>query len=228
MPITDSPIQVWRVSLARAEMEMAERLSILSADERARAARFIDRRSGVDFVMVRSTLRSLLGAALRESAGDLKFHYGATGRPTVVNYPGLRFSVSHARDVALIAIAQAHVGVDVEFHESGVVEQIFGEMLTPEECARVARAVSPTAAFYDHWTMKEAFLKVCGSGLSRHPRGVHVDPDTTHWFDGCVLVRLPVVGACSAALAVRWPQGSTPNVQICEAGDTGAAMALRL
>lgn len=143
--------------------------SVLSDDERARAARFRFDRDRHRFVAGRSTLRSLVSSYLGIDPADVAFAYGPQGKPFVLGSE-LSFNVSHSGGCAVYAFARGvEVGVDVELlehsrYDDGVAERFF----SPHEVATL-EAVAPETrpdAFLRCWTRKEAFIKARGEGLS--------------------------------------------------------------
>jgi len=148
--------------------------TLLSCDERERAARFAGDRERRRFTVARARLRQLLGERLAVAPEAIELVYGAGGKPRL--HPrfdsDLRFNVSHYQDVAAFAFANGReVGVDVE-----------GVRTLPDADAVAALAFSPREhraylaldpiqkplAFFNCWTRKEAFVKALGEGL-RYP-----------------------------------------------------------
>lgn len=143
--------------------------AILSADERARAARFRDARDGQRFASRRIWLRRLLAAETGETAASLRLAYSAHGQPSLADHPQLFFSASHSAGWAMVAIADRPVGCDLERcdpakADRGVADRFF----SPAERAAMAR-LSGRAwldGFFAAWTRKEAYVKAVGTGLS--------------------------------------------------------------
>ncbi|MFQ6018930.1 MAG: 4'-phosphopantetheinyl transferase family protein, partial [Kiloniellaceae bacterium] len=109
-------VHVWRVALDVGPKHAAGLEAMISADERARAARYRRAENRIRFIAGRGTLRRLLGAYLRRDPRALAFGYGAWGKPVLIEGGGLAFNLSHARDLALVAVARGcDVGVDVEW-----------------------------------------------------------------------------------------------------------------
>ncbi|MFG3497976.1 4'-phosphopantetheinyl transferase family protein [Streptomyces sp. NPDC047928] len=169
---------VWLVDAARAGAE-ATRLApgVLDAEERRRAAAFLrdaDRRC---YVAAHVALRLLLGAALGREPGAVRLVReacpscgGPHGRPAT-GEPGLHFSLSHSGDLALVALAAAPVGVDVErVPESRTVAETTRSLHVREVAElRALPADERPSAFARAWSRKEAYLKGLGFGLSRDP-----------------------------------------------------------
>jgi len=157
----------------RADEDTVEALTeVLSPDERDRAAcyRFDGDRQA--FIAARGTLRLILSLYLGIGPEDLAFHYGDYGKPELTMDSDLQFNLSHAGDVALIAVTHnRQLGVDVEpVRALPDADDIVERFFSAREVA-VYRSLPPPArpeAFFTCWTRKEAFIKALGDGLT-HP-----------------------------------------------------------
>jgi 4'-phosphopantetheinyl transferase len=144
----------------------------LSADESARASRFRFARDRNRFVGARGLLREILALYLNASPGRMSFGYGAHGKPFLAGeYGTLRFNVSHSSDAMLLAIAHMReVGVDVEgVRNIGLAMDEVGEtVLSRPEKQALARfdGEDRRTNFLRFWTLKEAFIKADGRGVS--------------------------------------------------------------
>ena len=146
----------------------------LASDERERARRFIDPAHGRRLVLRRWVLRCMLGARLGAAPEALRFCVNAFGRPTLAppfDRAGLFFSTSHSGDLALIAlrIGTPAFAIDIEqVRPLDDMEQIVARFFSPREQQEFF-ALDPTDrpdAFWRGWTVKEAFVKALGLGLS--------------------------------------------------------------
>jgi 4'-phosphopantetheinyl transferase len=162
---------VWAVDLRRNPEPF---LAWLAPDELEQAQRFCDPEWRRRFIVKRGSLRERLAACLGLSPAALVFTRNAHGKPALTGqeHPGgLRFNISGAADLALIAIARGReVGVDLEMHRpQGDELEIAEKFFSPREREELRRLPPPlrTRAFFDCWTRKEAFLKAVGCGLSR-------------------------------------------------------------
>jgi 4'-phosphopantetheinyl transferase len=164
-------IRLWTVDLNLSRPDLQAAADTLSDDERARAARFcfdVHRRR---FVLARAALRAVLAEVVGAAPADLRFRYGPRGKPALDD--GARwapqFNVSHCDDLAVIAVgADSGVGVDVEaIRPVTELEEIAREYFSAaEQAAILADANEVPRAFFRHWTVKEAWLKADGTGLS--------------------------------------------------------------
>ncbi|MGV9787397.1 4'-phosphopantetheinyl transferase family protein [Streptomyces sp. NPDC003435] len=195
---------------------------MLDAEEAERAAGFRDRMTRQRYVTSHVGLRLLIGRCLGIAPRDVEFRRevcGMTdceqphGRPVIAGRPGPSFSLSHAGDMALYAIAESPVGADIESAElmAGGLDSV-GRRLHGEE--QRAIAALPVAlrgpALLGCWVRKEAYFKGLGTGLAagigRHhvglparfaPAGAPAGPP------GWSLIDVPAPAGYRAAVAVR-------------------------
>jgi hypothetical protein len=133
------------------------------------------------------------------------------GKPRVAGGPP--FSASASEGLAVVAVADSDVGVDVERSRGADVLEGAGLVLAPGERA----AAGDPAAFLSLWTRKEAYLKGIGRGLVEDPTRVTFgSEDAAGWapvvHDGqrtqWVVRALPgLPTAVIGALAVRGAPG---------------------
>jgi 4'-phosphopantetheinyl transferase len=107
-------------------------------------------------------------------SADWRFTTNEYGKPSIASIdPQLRalsFSLSHTRGCAACAItSNAPVGVDVErIDQSQRVQEIADRYFSEREaaCLRQCSGELRNIRFAELWTLKEAFLKAVGVGLS--------------------------------------------------------------
>lgn len=223
-------VTVHVLGLAVGEREGARLSRLLSTGERRRAARFrfpIDR---VRFVAARAGLRVVLADHARVPAADLRFGYGSHGKPWLRTVPDLRFNLSHARDLAVVAVAwRRDVGIDLESLDGArALAEVARRFFSPAENA--ALAALPTALraaeLVRVWCRKEAYAKARGLGLAlplhafdvavgaaSSPRTSLLIATRPHPADARAweLYDLAVAGGFVAALATAVPRAPEPN-----------------
>lgn len=149
-------LHLWRADLGTVLVDA----SSLSPDEQARSEHF--RRT-------RSLLRCLLGQYLNQVPVNLRFSYGANGKPSLAAGQSpevLYFNLTHTDNLALVAVtAVAEAGVDAErvrpvAHAGKIARRFFS-------AAEIAWLDAEPSAdhFFQLWTRKEAWLKAQGAGL---------------------------------------------------------------
>lgn len=168
-------VDVWVAGLLVAPTVRRRLAAALSADERDRAARYRTEADAHRFTVARGRLRQVLGAALGCDPAEVRFATGP-GKPRLAG-DGPAFNLSHAGDLALVAVARFEVGVDVEHLASAPPwEEVAPVACTPAEVDALRRlpAARRDAAFCSLWTGKEAYLKATGDGLAVAPHLVTV------------------------------------------------------
>lgn len=138
---------------------------MLSPDELERAQRLADDRVRARWVAARAFLRRTLGPVTGLDPADLRFEYGAAGKPALAGGP--EFSLAHSGDYALLAFTPAAaVGADLEQVRpelAGTADRYF----SPQERGELARLdhADRVERFFALWTLKEAYLKATGEGV---------------------------------------------------------------
>lgn len=166
-------VRVWRWSLLTDDRRLGSLRSLLSADERERADRLVKADIARRWIVARAGLRRLLGEALAVAPDALTFEYGPLGKPQLTSAspspcPPLHFNLAHSGDEAVLAVAGAPVGIDLERVRPMPRLTAFAERwFHPRERERLAAATDADrlAAFFRVWTAKEAALKLLGRGV---------------------------------------------------------------
>jgi len=97
--------------------------------------------------------------------GNPVFEYNEHGKPSIVGHPEIYFNLSHCKYAAVCVLSDQPVGIDVESireYKEGLVHYTMNE----EEIREIESAEHPDVAFIRLWTMKEAALKLIGTGIS--------------------------------------------------------------
>ncbi|WP_428819257.1 4'-phosphopantetheinyl transferase family protein [Microbulbifer sp. MCCC 1A16149] len=151
-----------------ADAKALERL--LSADEHARRARYHNSEARHQFLLGRALLRRVLGKISDQPPEALSFSRNENGKPLLASMPDLHFSLSHSGQwIALAVSCEAPVGIDIEQpSKPRDFLRIARHYFHPQERALLEAPpleLMPTH-FYRLWTMKEAFFKARGTGIS--------------------------------------------------------------
>lgn len=170
-------VDVWIWPLAVSAQERERLRQSLSADECARADRFVFVEDRHSFVVARGHMRRLLGEATGVAPDAVPLIYGPSGKPLLAAGP--HFNLSHSGGLAALAICrECNVGIDIE-KVRPVERDIAGRFFSAcENEALDAVEGDCQMAFFRCWTRKEAVLKALGCGLNRDTRtfSVAIDP----------------------------------------------------
>jgi len=167
-------VRVWAMPVGGlGEADVAGWRAVLDDTERARAARFAFERNRVEYIAAHALTRMLLSAETGQEPTAFRYVAGDKGKPAAL-CDGRRLAVhlnlSHTG--GMVAVAAAHdleLGLDVEAVdrkvELAVADRYFfgaeADWLSTLEPAR------RTDGFLRLWTLKEAYIKATGRGLSQ-------------------------------------------------------------
>jgi len=146
--------------------------AVLDASEHARAARFVFARNRVEYTAAHVLVRCALAEATGHPAMTFRFEAGTYGKPTAWiggATAGVHFNLSHTQGMVAVAVAPFEHGLDVEPLDRGVSLDIADHYFCPEEIAwlKSLPAARRGEGFLRLWTLKEAFIKATGRGLSQ-------------------------------------------------------------
>jgi 4'-phosphopantetheinyl transferase len=155
---------------------------LLAPDEASRFARLLREIDRERYVAARGVLRKILAHYLPLAPEQIAFQAGPQGKPYVAENLSdlpLEFNLSHSGGWAIVLVARAPVGVDLELLRQDVkADAVAGSYFTPEEQIAL-QSVPPeerAQQFFRIWTRKEAFLKGLGSGLTVRASSVSIHP----------------------------------------------------
>lgn len=222
-PLEPKPgtVSVLRFGLDYPDPIIQRMAELLAEDELARADRFAFPRLRGRYVAGRAALRIGLGSMLGIPARDVVIAYGPNGKPTLADSRSpLRFNLSHAGGVALLAItALGDVGIDIEAIDPSLeLDTIAERMFSARELAAYLDhdPVARVGAFFRCWTRKEAFIKATGEGLAARLDGfdVTLSKDETRLLrlfglndpGDWTLLDLPTGPGFTGALAIHAPE----------------------
>jgi 4'-phosphopantetheinyl transferase len=144
----------------------------LDAGEMGRYQRFRHDDDRQMFLLGRVMARTLVGRALGVPPRDWQWTEGPHGRPDIARpETPLRFNISHSARLVVCALATGRdVGVDVENLDRRAVEpSVVARYFAPNEIADInVEATGWERRFLSYWTLKEAYLKARGLGISVH------------------------------------------------------------
>ena len=146
---------------------------LLSKEESVRADNFVRIQDRERFICFHGALRIVLGVYTNTPPQLIDFKKDRYGKPELSGdaaHSEVRFSLSHSQDVALIAVTRDRkIGIDVEYlRPMGDAKDIVQNYFSHDE-QRVLFSLSEDEfqqSFFICWTLKEAYTKAIGKGLS--------------------------------------------------------------
>ena len=168
--ISPQGVDIWLLDLSAITVEQSEHFSnLLSRDELERATQFKKNRH--HFIASRALLRCALTRYTRISPEQLLFSRALHGKPFLVNSPvPLFFNLSHSHNVAALAVTSlGDVGVDIESMRQRNYLKIAERFFHRDEYEHLLKCneAARQHLFHRMWTLKEAFFKATGSGISQ-------------------------------------------------------------
>jgi 4'-phosphopantetheinyl transferase len=185
MKLAIAPRQLHLWVLVATEPAAAQLELELSAEERRRGQRFVFEHDRLSFRCARGLARRALSAAAPAVAPrDWRFRTARYGKPEVLApLPRLRFNVSHTRGlVACVVALDADCGVDVDRVDRRLDVALLADSVLTASERRALAELPPQARparFFQHWTLKEAYTKARGLGMSLPFDQVEVDPTSS-------------------------------------------------
>ena len=168
----DDDVCVWLAEpRAWSPIDDRQRLrAFLSDEERDREQRFHFDEDRLAFLVAHGLVRMALSRYAAVAPVEWTFSADSYGKPSVATPAStLSFSLSHTRRLVACAVVRGRpVGVDVEDASRPAPLEIAERYFVPEERRDIC-ATDPdqrTRRFFEYWTLKEAYVKACGLGLS--------------------------------------------------------------
>ena len=119
-----------------------------------------------------SHAHSLLSRCLKEfgvdyTVGVTPVTLGEHGKPSLAMHPELHFSISHADGIAAAMVSEHECGIDCEpvrRYDLRVIRRVCSD--TEQKLLETAPADERELLFFSLWTLKEAYVKAIGKGLT--------------------------------------------------------------
>lgn len=179
MKIEPQVIHLWQIPLHTPISPNLPYEEILDTDELLMAKRLRSASGKQHYLTSHVALRHILSSYLGCLAKEIPYTFNKYGKRYLrpeENPLGIEFNLSHSQDLAVCAVAQEKcIGVDIEYlrlveYQNEIAKQLF----TPKEnhfylCLPTEQRQE---AFFQLWTMKEAFIKAIGEGFSFGPENV--------------------------------------------------------
>lgn len=147
--------------------------SLLSKEEMLRASAFKFEQDRHLYIEAHVFLRKTLSTYALIKPEDWVFECNEYGKPFIVNpgYDYLQFNLSHTNGLIACAISRYNpVGIDVEERRAlADLDTLCEHALSPIELRDIkstSNVQEKNKRFFTYWTLKEAYLKATGMGLS--------------------------------------------------------------
>ncbi len=150
------------------DADLARYREWLTDEERARLSRFVFERDRTMFLATRTLVRSALSTYAPIAPEAWRFSIGEHGKPRADGVD-LEMNLSNTEGLVVCAVSRAVVGVDAErIGAMPDIDAVAPLVFSPRERAELAATPDDARAvrFARTWTLKEAYVKARGAGLS--------------------------------------------------------------
>lgn len=154
--------------------------SVLSAEELEKYHRFKFDKDRHSYLVTHALLRSALSTYVDIEASQWQFSVGEQGKPKLVlqaDVPAFAFNITHTEGLSACAISMHRsVGIDAEYiKRQNNVEAVARRMFAEQELLYLESNKNRPQFFYYLWTLREAYVKALGAGLSGSAKQFYFD-----------------------------------------------------
>ncbi|NPC72615.1 4'-phosphopantetheinyl transferase superfamily protein [Corallococcus exiguus] len=205
--------------------------ALLDTGERERQRRFHFERHQRQYLVSHALVRLTLSRYAPVAPEAWRFVPNEYGRPAIVGPEGqwLRFNLSHTDGMALVAVGRdVDLGADIEDAERPgetveIADHYFAK--TEVQALRSLPKERQRERFFEYWTLKEAYIKARGAGLSLpldqfgfdlvpgQMPGIRFDPRMNDLPDVWQFMQHKPSARHQAALAFRRPRSGALTVR---------------
>lgn len=156
------------------EAEVARLLPLVCSQRREKALQF--KFTFGQFACLKSYV--MLKELLKEYYGiedNPLFSYNEHEKPSLKDYSQIQFNISHCHSAIAVAVSDKPIGIDIESIRKDN-SNLISYTMNQTEVKQINASENPMQKFTEFWTMKEATLKLYGTGLTNE---LHNIIDTT-------------------------------------------------
>ena len=113
------------------------------------------------------------------------------GKPYFPHSPW-HFSISHTKRTVFCALSRKNIGIDAEELDRNINLKLADKVLSPGEKAQFDTSQDKRRALLTFWVLKEASVKLAGTGLQGYPNHTNfsLDDPRVKEIDGCLVAVL--------------------------------------
>jgi len=176
-------VDIWLTRLSGIGDDLLRRYEqLMSESEHVRWRRFLVAHAQLQHLVARALIRTTLSRYFDVPPQSWRFAANRYGRPHVTEprqFRHVRFNLSHTGGLVVCAVAKARaIGIDVEnIRRESELADLAARVFSPVELSSFLQSAPQMQReiFFAYWTLKEAYIKARGMGLSLALDGF--------WFD---------------------------------------------
>jgi 4'-phosphopantetheinyl transferase len=169
--INDNDVHIWIIDIENYRENIDNFQRILSVDEEEKVKRFSFDALKEIFIINRGYLRIILSQYLRLKPEEISFTYNHKGKPLLDDtiLRKIEFNLSHKNNYTVYSFSNENIGIDLEnINDKVQMENIAKRFFCHNEFDYLKNLEfrEKQEHFFKLWTLKEAYLKAIGEGLS--------------------------------------------------------------
>lgn len=169
--LSDGEVHVWHLATGGEAQEILKYMDFLSDQEKDKSNRFKFEKDRLRYITRHVFLREVLACYLNIAFDQIKFTENNYGKPFVddsVNLQSLQFNLSKSNNHILLALTRIRlIGCDIERHNENLdYSAIINNYFSTQEINLILANSKQRMRFFDYWTVKEAYIKARGEGMS--------------------------------------------------------------
>ena len=172
--LSDNDIHLWRVNPQKIQDPslLASLTELLSPEEQEKVLRYRSKEAQHTALITRAFIRIVLATYTNLTPKQLKFSIKKHGKPELFNFSEpLKFNLSHNDQVIICAVSlKRAIGCDIEnthrkINATSIARRYFSQ--TEYQALINLPQDKQQTRFFEYWTLKEAFVKATGKGISQ-------------------------------------------------------------
>lgn len=186
-------VQVYVCPVSRVPQDhlvLSHYLGFLSSAEKLRYDQYHLKAARL-FLISRVLVKTVLADKLGISPHQVNIQLHPNGKPFVQSSKAVYFNLTHSADVIILAVTEeGEIGVDIEQVDREFEWMRVDSVLAPIEIEWIKEneltdPFNVYQRFFQIWTLKEAYIKCTGEGMSRHLKKLnfHVLPEHIQFLD---------------------------------------------
>lgn len=186
-------VQVYVCPVSRVPQDhlvLSHYLGFLSSAEKLRYDQYHPKAARL-FLISRVLVKTVLADKLGISPHQVNIQLHPNGKPFVQGSKAVYFNLTHSAEVIILAVTEeGEIGVDIEQVDREFEWMRVDSVLAPIEIEWIKEneltdSSSVFQRFFQIWTLKEAYIKCTGEGMSRHLKKLnfHVLPEHIQFLD---------------------------------------------
>lgn len=161
-------MEIYAVKVLDISVKVFDKLCLsIDEEKKERIQKFVNKQDKIRALIADILVRFVIMRKLQINNKTISFKRNDYGKPYIKGYQNFNFNISHSEDFVVCAIDEKPVGIDIEKINKIKYEEICEGFFSICENDYIKKSLdNRLSRFYEIWTLKESFIKLCGKGLS--------------------------------------------------------------